>query len=95
MLTSDDLERQCAGAKRIHATHTYDTCLLDILDAEIRERYLDATNDGLFIDTVAWMCKALSGSRVVTYLPTITEVSENAGNAKGAEYATKYLKYYE
>jgi hypothetical protein len=41
------------------------------------------------------MCKALSGSRVLSYKPTIIEVSENAGNSKVAKYATKYLKYYE
>jgi hypothetical protein len=95
MLTSGDLELQRIGAKRVHNTHSYDAYLLDILDTEIREKYLEANNDSLFIDTVAWMGKALSGSRVVGYMPTIVEVSENAGNAKLAKYATKYLKYYK
>ena len=95
MLRSNDLELQRIGAKRVHNTHSYDTYLLDILDAEIRARYLEVNNDSLFIDTVAWMCKALSGSRVEAYKPTIVEVSKNAGNSKLAKYAKKYLKYYE
>jgi hypothetical protein len=95
MLRSDDLELKRIGAKRVHNTHSYDTYLLDILDAEILENYGQESKDDLFIDTVAWMCKALSGSRVVAYKPTIIEVSENAGSSKVAKYATKYLKYYE
>ena len=95
MLRSDDLELKRIGAKRVHHTHAYATYLLDILDAEILESYREVSKDGLFIDTVAWMCKALSGSRVEAYKPTIVEVSENAGSSKLAKYASKYLKYYE
>jgi hypothetical protein len=95
MLRSDDLELKRMGAKRVHNTHAYDPYLLDLLDTEIRASYLEANDDSLFIDTVAWMCKALSGSRVEKYKSTIVEVSENAGNKKVAKYATKYLKYYE
>ena len=95
MLRSDDLELQRIGAKGVHSTQAYDTYLLGILDAEIRASYLEVSTDSLFIDTVAWMCKALSGSGVEAYKPTIVEVSENAGNSKVAKYASKYLKYYE
>ncbi len=95
MLRSDDLELQRIGAKGVHSTQAYDTYLLGILDAEIRAVYLEVSTDSLFIDTVAWMCKALSGSGVEAYKPTIVEVSENAGNSKVAKYASKYLKDYE
>jgi hypothetical protein len=95
MLRSDDLELKRIGAKRVHNTHAYDTYLLDILNTEILESYRESSSDKLFVDTVAWLCKALSGSRVEAYKSTIVEVSENAGSSKVAKYAAKYLKYYE
>ena len=65
---------------------------LDVLDAEIRALYSVDYQANLQIQTVAWMCRALSSSRNAAYQATLEEVAANAGNSKVRNYARKYLK---
>jgi hypothetical protein len=92
MLRSGDWSLQNMAAKRIYSDKVYDPYLLDVLDAEIRALYSVDYQANLQIQTVAWMCRALSSSRNVAYQATLEEVAANAGNSKVRNYARKYLK---
>lgn len=94
MLRSDDYLLIRIAAKRIHYQHLYPEYLLDVLQETIRNYYNDPVYDTYQPDAVAWMLKALAGSRNRKYIPVIIEVIENAKNGKIVSHAEKYLRYY-
>ena len=94
MIQSDELELKRMAAKRVHYDHMYDTELLDLFEAQLKANFKSNSSDHLFVDTWAWVCKAIAGSRKIEYKSTVELVSESAGNKKLRKYAKKYLKYY-
>lgn len=93
MLNSGNVELVRMGAKRIHYTHNYQPELLALLNSNIETNYQQQL-DALGIDSTAWACRALAGSRVPDYKPTIAKVAAGAKQKKLRGYAKKYLNYY-
>jgi len=93
MLNSDDTELMRLGAKRVHNALNYSPELLVALKNAIERNYKNKL-EGERLDAVAWLCKALAGSRNTEYKNTIEKVSTDASEAKLRSYANKYLNYY-
>lgn len=93
MLASGNGELMRMAAKRIHFTQNYQPEFLAQLNKMIESNYQQSL-DSLGLDATAWMCRALAGSRVVEYKPTIEKVANEAKAEKLAKYAKKYLSYY-
>lgn len=93
MLQSDDTNLMRLGAKRVHNALNYSPELLAALNTAIEKNYASKLN-GDRLDAVAWLCRALAGSREVKYKATIEKVAKSATEKKLRNYATKYLNYY-
>jgi hypothetical protein len=93
MLNSNDTELMRLGAKRVHNALNYSPESLAALNAALERNYKNNL-DGERLDAVAWVAKALAGSREVQYKPTVEKVSNAAADKKLRNYATKYLNYY-
>lgn len=93
MLNSGNDELVRMAAKRIHFTNNYQPELLALLSAGIQQRYQQPMG-GLALDTTAWMCRALAGSRDEQYKALIEQVAKGAKEKKLAKYAKKYLSYF-
>lgn len=94
MLNSGNYELMRIAAKRIHWEHLYEHDILDVT-AKAVEAYYQQANDDLSIDSVAWMVRAVAGSKDPKYKPLVENVAANAENKKVKKYAKKYLSYYE
>ena len=93
MMKSDETDLLRLAAKRVHYSHNYDAAILEELNATIEKNYKKAMGADR-IDAVAWLCKALAGSRSKDYKATIESVGKTAKEKKLRAYATKYLRYY-
>lgn len=93
MLASGNAELMRMAAKRIHFTQNYQPEFLLQLNKAIESQYQQPL-DRLELDATAWMCRALAGSRVAEYKPTIEKVASGAKEKKLAKYAKKYLSYF-
>lgn len=93
MLNSDDLELFRIAAKRIHYTHNYKPELLKLLDDTIKANYKKSFNAN-GADAMAWLCKALAGSRATEYKTTIETVEREAGSSRLRLSASHYLAYF-
>ncbi len=93
MLSSGNSELMRMAAKRIHFTQNYQPEFLAQLNRAIDINYQQSL-DSLGLDATAWMCRALAGSRVAEYKPTIEKVAASATEKKLRSYASKYLAYY-
>lgn len=95
MMRSNVLELKRFAAKRVFYTKDYNESLLDTFDQQLKENMTSNRNDKLFVDTWAWIAKALASSSNSKYLPTIKEMADNAPNAKLRKYGVKYLRQYQ
>jgi len=93
MLNSNNLELFRIAAKRIHYKHNYNPELLKLLDTTIKAHYKKSFNDN-GADAMAWLCKALAGSRVPEYKLTIEAVESEADSSRLRLSASIYLAYY-
>ncbi|RYY73810.1 MAG: hypothetical protein EOO52_17555 [Gammaproteobacteria bacterium] len=93
MLNSDDTDLMRLGAKRTHNTLNYSPELLAALNTALERNY-EGDLDDERVDAVAWVAKALAGSREVQYKNTVEKVSTHANSKKLRSYAKKYLSYY-
>lgn len=95
MIRSKDYELKRLGAKRIHFEHVYTVEVLGALDEEIKATYMHVSSDRMQQDCIAWMMKALAGSRQQEYKTTLTEITKTAPDPKVRKYAKRFLKYYK
>ncbi|WP_062058289.1 hypothetical protein [Cellvibrio sp. OA-2007] len=93
MLASGNAELMRMAAKRIHFTQNYQPEFLQQLNKTIESTYQQSL-DSVGLDAAAWMCRALAGSRMAEYKPTIEKVASGAKEKKLAKYAKKYLAYF-
>ena len=93
MINSDDTELMRLGAKRVHNESNYSPEALAALNTAIERNYKNHLDDER-LDAVAWLAKALAGSRQLEYKGTVEKVSIGAADKKLASYAKKYLSYY-
>ncbi|NIB44240.1 hypothetical protein HBA55_31865 [Pseudomaricurvus alkylphenolicus] len=94
MIQSDVLELKRLAAKRVHFKHLYEESLMDLLEQQLLANYQTDSGHRLYVDSWAWVCKALAGSRNPKYKATIEKVAQQATHKKLRKYAKKYLQYY-
>ncbi|MBU3070628.1 hypothetical protein KOI40_12420 [Aestuariicella sp. G3-2] len=95
MINSNDLSLKRLSAKRSHYSHNYSPKLLETYQQQLLANYQTASNDKLFVDTWAWVTKALAGSALPQYKLTVSKVADGANNRQLKKYAKKYLNYYK
>lgn len=93
MLKSDNSELILLASKRIHYSQDYQPELLVLLNSTAEKNY-QQTLDGERLEAIAWVVRALAGSRNLDYKPTVEKVAAEATDKKLRKYATKYLGYY-
>lgn len=91
MLASKQFDLLRLGAKRTYNGYTNDMALLKQVEKRLLEHY-QGTGDKVFVDTMAWLCKALAGSADPAFKPTMEKVANGAGERKVQKYAARYLK---
>lgn len=94
IINSDDLALKRLSAKRSHYSHNYTPILLDTFQLQLLANYQTPSRDRLFVDTWAWVTKALAGSALLQYEGTVSKVANGANNRQLQKYAKKYLNYY-
>ena len=94
MLQSENLNLKRDAAKLITRNSYQDIDLFKVLNKEIREG-LNTSNDKSYIDTMAWLCKALACSTDPTsrkrFTRTLRKVVRNSDNQKLVKYARQSL----
>lgn len=90
MLQSDIPELIRVGAKRIYHEYPWEQDLLQTANGILLEHY-ENPGDGLMIDALAWICKALGRSGEDAYRQTLEKVVESSPSAKLRKYARKSL----
>ena len=94
MLRSEDFDLMRLAAKRVHYKHIYNDYLLSILSSKV-DAFADYDpKNGNEVDSVAWMTKALAGSRELKYKRSVEKMAATAKHVKLQKYAHKYLNYY-
>lgn len=93
MLNSNDAELMRLAAKRIHYTGNYDRELLKALSSKIESNYREPMDNNR-MDAIAWLCRALAGSRSVEYRPMIEKVAGGAIHKKLRKQAMRFLSQY-
>lgn len=94
MLSSDNPVMLRLGAKRVYYKYFDDTGLLEIVKSRLLNDFNMAT-DGVHIDAVAWLCKALGRSGKLEYRSALETVTEKASNKKISRYAAKSLSFLQ
>lgn len=94
MLQSQEYELIRLAAKRIHNTLDYSPELLAQLDQTLNQYYIKPDLSSLGVDAIAWVAKALAGSRAPEYRDSVEKAAKKAPHKKLRTYAQKYLKYY-
>jgi hypothetical protein len=95
MLKSSILELQRTGAKRIFYEYNTEQELLEVAKDTLLASYKSSNTDKLWIDTMAWHCKALGSSGDEKYRAILEDVLANASNSKLKKYAKKSLKSFK
>ena len=92
MLRSDDLKLKRDGAKIVSRGKTSNAIVYDVVAEELLAHYQDDEYDNLSVDTMAWLCKALSSSRNDKYASTLQTVMKNSSSWKLQNHARKALE---
>lgn len=93
MLNSNDTDLMRIAAKRIHYTNNYQPELLAALNSKLDSNYREPMDKDR-MDSIAWLCRALAGSRSLEYRSTIERVAGGASHKKLRGYAASFLKKY-
>ena len=93
MLQSDNITLKRDAAKSIYRNHFSEKKLFDVLSDELLKGYkLTSSKDRNYVDTMAWMCKALASSGMVEYKQTLTQIIENSSSMKLQKYAKQSIE---
>ncbi len=90
-INQGNLARNREIARKMVADHAFEEAILDAMATQVKANYLLNKDDRLWLDSVAWMCKAIALSKNPKYKPLIEEVSKVAANERLRRYATSYL----
>jgi len=93
LLKSSIMNDRRTAAKIIYRRRYSDAVLHKQMDKELLDRYLTA-RDKLEVDTLSWMCKALTASGDRKYYDTLYTVSKKAKSRKLRKYAKKMLRLF-
>lgn len=94
LIKSDEYTLMRMGAKRIHFEHLYSEKVLDVLQKSIERHINSYSNDRYYHDAMAWMFKALGGSKNEKYVQTFIKTIDNSTDLSVARSANRFLAYY-
>ena len=94
MLASDNPDVLRLGAKRLHHAHIEDKELLQLANQRLLRDYKNVNAEGIQIDALAWIIKALARSKDDQYKQTLSQIKETASNKKLKKFAKKHLATY-
>ncbi len=94
LIKSDEYILMRMGAKRIHFEHLYSEKVLDVLQEAIERHINSYSDDNYYQDTMAWMFKALGGSKNEKYVQTFIKAIDNSNDQNIARSANRFLSYY-
>lgn len=83
MLKSDDISLKKDAAKRITRSGLSEEKLFEVVNEELLKMSPNST-DNNYVDTTAWLCKALAASGMPKYKETLKKITEttSSGNLK-------------
>jgi hypothetical protein len=90
LLQSTNYEALRLGAKRVASAYRDDAELLGLARQRLLEEYTKGLNDKVYMDTMAWLVKALAESGDSAYRATLEEVANTTSDRKLAKRARKY-----
>lgn len=94
MINSDIYILMRMGAKRVHYKKIYSEKMLNTLQQSITKHINSYSSDKYYEDTMAWMLKALGGSKNEKYVQTFINVVDNSQNHSVSSSANRFLDYY-
>lgn len=89
MLKSDDIDLRRDAAKTISRTYTVHKKVFSVTASTLTGMLNDFESTHLFVDTMAWLCKALASSHDAQYVEVLEKIIETTQNAKLRAYAIK------
>ena len=94
MLRSDDWELKRIAAKRVTYEKLHNVWILEILSEQLEANAFRDSNDELFVDTIAWMTKALASSAHPDFEPLVEKIARKAPAKKVRRHAKRALRAY-
>jgi hypothetical protein len=82
------------GAKRLHQAHSDNKDLVQLANERLLSDYQTTDGDGIKVDAMAWLIKALAKSGDINHKSTLEQIAETANNKKLKKYAKKYLGHF-
>jgi len=94
MLTSDNVSLKRDAAKLIVRRLNTSFKVFDTVAATLVEMGKNFQSDNTYVDTMAWLCKALAASGDRKYIATLEQVVATNDNSKLKTYASKALNSF-
>jgi len=91
MLNSDNINLKRDAAKMIVRRLKTDTKVFDTAAETLIDMGKDFQYENTYVDTMAWLCKALAASGDRKYVATLEQVISTSDNSKLRTYASKAL----
>ncbi|VAW90117.1 hypothetical protein MNBD_GAMMA17-1643 [hydrothermal vent metagenome] len=92
MLSSDMVELQRVGVKRVYREFGSDPLLLATVKELLLAGYKKSDKSRAHIDLMAWSCKVLGASGDTAFLEVLQEVADNAEHKKVKKHAIKAMR---
>lgn len=94
MLKSDDISLKKDAAKRITRSGLREEKLFEVVNEELLKMSPNST-DNNYVDTTAWLCKALAASGMPKYKETLKKITETTSNGNLKKHCQKSLEMLE
>jgi len=94
MLSASNLELVRLAAKRVYHAHSSDFSLVSEAAKRVEREMANQHEEGIQIDTLSWLLKAIGNSGNPEYKELLTNVSKTAKVSKVRKYAKKALRNY-
>lgn len=91
MLKSDDIDLRRDAARTIVRTFTVHEKVYSITAATLTDMSTNFQSNNLYVDTMAWLCKALAASHNVKYAEVLEQIIDTTQNSKLRAHASKAL----
>ncbi len=91
MLKSDDVGLRRDAAKTVVRRVQVNPKVMAEVAATLERMSAEIQEDNLYIDTMAWLCKALAASGESSYLPQLETLKATSSNSKLRKYAGRAI----
>lgn len=92
MLKSDNLTLKENAAKEISRSKQDNPKVFEVIEEELLKGYQLNSGNKNYVDTMAWLCKALGSSGDLKYRPTLQKIFDTTPNQTLRNYAEKSLR---